>query len=114
PHRPALRGEHAIDLRIGDAVVPAAGAHRPHGALVDPLFQRGIADAQPFGGLADGYQSHRTNPAFISTRIILNYGEMTRRIAAAAALAAAVLLAAGDEAAAKGGQVLVSAAVSLT
>ena len=39
---------------------------------------------------------------------------MTRRIAAAAALAAAVLLAAGDEAAAKGGQVLVSAAVSLT
>ena len=56
--RPARGGEQAIDLGVGHAVVPAGGAARPHRSLVDPLFDRGVADAEALGRLARGDEVH--------------------------------------------------------
>ena len=52
------RREQAIDLRVGDAVVPAARDARAHAAFVDPVLQRRVADAEPRGRLPDGEECH--------------------------------------------------------
>ena len=44
--------EEAVDFFFGDAVVAAGGFYRANFLLVDPLFQRGIADAEDLGGVA--------------------------------------------------------------
>ena len=52
------QGVPAIDFGLGDAMVPAAGDAGPHAPLVDPVLQRGVADAEPGGGLSDGQECH--------------------------------------------------------
>ena len=44
--------EKSVDLLFGDAMVAAGGLDRSNFALVDPLFEGGIADAQNLGGFA--------------------------------------------------------------
>ena len=55
--RGLLLAEQAIDFGQRHPVVAAAGAHRAHRALVDPLLQRRVADPEPIGGLA--HREHR-------------------------------------------------------
>ena len=47
----------AVDFGFGDAVVAAGGFRSFEFAAVDPLFQRGIADAEDVGGFAWGEES---------------------------------------------------------
>src|SRR6267142_296296 len=54
----SLRCQHPVDLGVGDPVMSAARADGPHRALVDPLLQRGIADAEPVGRGANGQERH--------------------------------------------------------
>jgi len=51
-------GEQALDFAGRHAVVPAARARRPNGALVDPVFERRIPDADARRGLTDGQKAH--------------------------------------------------------
>ena len=48
--------EEAVDLALRDAMVAADRLHRAQLALVDPLLQAGIADAQDYGGIARAKQ----------------------------------------------------------
>ena len=48
------RQQQALHLELGQAVVPALGPHRPHRAVVDPLLEGGVADAQAVGRCPDG------------------------------------------------------------
>jgi hypothetical protein len=56
--RTAGCGEQPIHLFSGNAVVSATGLHRANRALIDPLFQRRIADAELGRGLAGREQRH--------------------------------------------------------
>ncbi len=52
------RRQEPLDLGFGDAMVAAARGVCADLALIDPLLQRGIADAEALGGLSDGQQGH--------------------------------------------------------
>lgn len=44
------RCQEALDFGFGNPMMTAIGADRSHRPLVDPLFERRVADAQPGGG----------------------------------------------------------------
>jgi hypothetical protein len=51
-------GRQPVDLDVGNPVVTARGLRGPHAALINPLLERRIADAQPRGGGANGQKCH--------------------------------------------------------
>jgi len=53
-----LRRQDAFDFGFGQAMVTAGRFGRPDLPVMNPLFQGGIPDPQPFGGGADRQQGH--------------------------------------------------------
>ena len=53
------RGQQPFDLGVRDTVMPAGRRPGPEDALVNPLFQRRIADAEAAGGFARGVRAPR-------------------------------------------------------
>ncbi len=51
-------GEQALDLGLGDAVVPSGRRPGADDPLVNPLLDRGVADAEACGGFPGCYEHH--------------------------------------------------------
>ena len=50
--------DEPLDFRVRDAVMAAGGVRRADPSLVDPLFQRRVADSEPVGRRANGEERH--------------------------------------------------------
>src|SRR5262249_19232397 len=59
----------AIDFRVGDPVMAAWGVGGADAPFVDPVFQRGVAAAEPFSRRPDGQESHVDSFRIDSNRI---------------------------------------------
>src|SRR5271163_5126408 len=65
---PVLGGaiQEAVHFFFGNAMVAAGGFHGANFLLIDPLFQRGIADSEDLGGVAWGEEfgsGHMDSPS---------------------------------------------------
>src|SRR5262249_51464726 len=76
--RRGMRREEPIDFGFREPVVAAGGFRRPDLSLVDPLLQRGIADAHPLSGGAHGQERHVWRNLRIDSNHTAN-GERGRR-----------------------------------
>ncbi len=77
---PGRRGKQPIDFNVGDAVMTATGQGRSDLAKMHPAFQRGVRDAQPVGGGANGDESH--GPIVVGSqflRVPMSSAIITRR-----------------------------------